>query len=163
MENPAQFAIRNAMKISPAELNELPAILELQKAAFQSEAALYNNPSIPPLIETLAEMEKVFAAGVVFKAEVDGEIAGTVRVTLDGKTVHVARLAVKPEFRKRGIGKALLLKCETVFPPATRCELFTGSKSENNIRLYEATGYRRFKEEPVGAGVSLVYMEKVLR
>ena len=47
------------------------------------------------------------------------------------------------------------------FPAAERFELFTGARSEGNIRLYEALGYRTFRRQDVSAHVTLVYMEKV--
>jgi len=39
-------------------------------------------------------------------------------------------------------------------------ELFTGSRSEANIRLYERLGYRRSHEQVLSPGVTLVYLEK---
>ena len=51
---------------------------------------------------------------------------------------------------------------ESRCPDACRLELFVGSKSDKNIRLYEKLGYRTFKSEPVGEDVELLYMEKRL-
>ena len=72
-------------------------------------------------------------------------------------------MIVHPEYRRRGIGTALLNRIETLFPTARRFELFTGHKSEKNIRLYERVGYRAFRQERVNEKVSLVFMEKTIR
>ena len=45
------------MTILPATRPDLPAILSLQSLAYQSEAVLLQNFSIPPLRQTLAELE----------------------------------------------------------------------------------------------------------
>jgi hypothetical protein len=50
---------------------------------------------------------------------------------------------------------------ETEFPLARRFELFTGSKSEGNIRLYERLSYRVFRTDRLSPKVELVFMEKL--
>jgi hypothetical protein len=39
--------------------------------------------------------------------------------------------------------------------------LFTGSRSEGNIRFYEKLGYRVFRSEQLSPRVKLVFMEKL--
>ncbi|MFA5265518.1 MAG: GNAT family N-acetyltransferase [Opitutaceae bacterium] len=149
------------MKISRAERGDLPRILAIQKEAFLAEAAFYNDYTITPLRQSLEEMEADFKSMVFLKAESDGIIVGSVRLSRSGETCLVGRLVVDPRFQKRGIGGALLLSAESECPDATRLELFTGLKSEANIRLYERHGYVRFKEEVRQSGVSFVHMEKL--
>ena len=43
--------------IQHAELRDAAEILALQKIAYRSEAAIYDDDAIPPLTQTLAEME----------------------------------------------------------------------------------------------------------
>jgi hypothetical protein len=47
-----------------------------------------------------------------------------------------------------------------MFPEAAKFELFTGSKSEGNSRLYERLGYRSSRSERLSANLSLVFFEK---
>ena len=148
------------MTITNANAGDLPAILQLQYLAYQSEAVLLQNFSIPPLKQTLADLQAEFERGVVLKAEEDGVIVGSVRAYLDGSTAQIGKLIVSPAFQGRGIGTALLLAAEQACS-AVRYELFTSSKSEKNIRLYERAGYVRFAEKEVGAGLTFVYLEKV--
>jgi ribosomal protein S18 acetylase RimI-like enzyme len=52
------------------------------------------------------------STGSFIIAEVDGTAAGTVLVTHDGRKGWINRVAVIPEFRNRGIGRALVQYAE---------------------------------------------------
>ena len=134
--------------ITRAALADLPALLAIQKEAFQSEAERYGDCTITQLTETLAEVQAAHAdpATVILKAEINNVPVGAIRVTRHGDTCEVGRLCVAPRHQRQGIGTALLLACETIFPETRVCELFAGSKSTDNIHLYEHLGYRRIKE-----------------
>ena len=136
------------------------SILELQKLAYQSEAALYNDWSIPPLTQSLASMQEEFAAATVLKAELDAQLVGSVRARATAGACAIGRLIVHPQFQRRGIGAQLMRAIEDTFPGVSRYELFTGSRSEGNIRLYQRLGYRVFRTQTLSPQVELVYMEK---
>ncbi len=148
------------MNISRAQPGDLPRILEIQKEAYLAEAAIYDDYSLPPLLQTLEEIEQEAQTKVFLKAEEAGQIVGSVRVHLAGDTCYVGRLVVDPKVQRRGIGSALLVEAEAVFPQATRLELFTGSRSESNIRLYERHGYSAFRTEALSPSITLIYMHK---
>ena len=148
------------MKVEIASIDDLTEILELQIRAYQSEAEIYNDYSIEPLIETALELQKQFKYKTFLKAALDDEIVGSVRGYLKAETVHIGRLAVEPNFQNQGIGTQLIRSIEAYFPSAERYELFTGSKSVNNLRLYNNLGYSEFKRELVGDQVMMVYLEK---
>ena len=147
------------MTISRANKEDLPAILQLQYRAYQSEAVLLQNFSSPPLKQTLADLVAEFERGIVLKAEEGGMIVGSVRAYFEDGTARIGKLIVDPAFQGRGIGTALLSAVEQACS-APRYELFTSSKSEKNIRLYERVGYRKFLEKQVSADLSFVYLEK---
>lgn len=148
------------MTITQAEREDLDAILALQYLAYQSEARLLNNSSIPPLRQTIAELVDEFDRGIVLKAVERGVIIGSVRARTEGNAVLIGKLIVDPAFQGRGIGTQLLRSIEQACPSA-RYELFTSSKSEKNIRLYERAGYHRFEEKTIGADLTLVFLEKL--
>lgn len=147
------------IQIEKAIETDLDEILNLQRLAYQSEAILLNNFSIPPLMQTLDEVQQEFAHGVFLKAVIDGQIIGSVRGYIQDGTLHIGKLIVHPEYRGRGIGTQLLQAIEDACPDY-RYELFTSAKSEKNIRLYERQGYCRFAEKQVNPELRFVYLEK---
>ena len=148
------------MIIEQASLEDAPAVLALQKAAYRSEAEIYGNYSIPPLTQTLDEIEVDFRSQLVLKASIEGRVVGSVRGYADGGTCFIGRLVVYPEFQNQGIGSQLMEEIETRFGHAERFELFTGNKSERNLRFYRKRGYEVFKTESVTGNLTLVYLEK---
>ncbi|MGA2618077.1 MAG: GNAT family N-acetyltransferase [Thermoguttaceae bacterium] len=151
------------MEIRPAIIEDAEEILTLQRLAYQSEAAIYDDFTIPPLTETLEDLKARFHDRQFLKAVARDQIVGSVRAFQDGASCHVERLIVRPQYRRQGIATALLNRIETLFPAAQRFELFTGHKSESNIRLYERMGYRTMRQEKVNEKVTLVFMEKTIR
>lgn len=151
------------MHIAPAHIQDAPAILALQRRAFQREAELYGTADIPPLAQSLPELEAELAACVALVArDVEGgPILGAVRASQRGGAVAIGRLMVEPGAQGRGIGTRLLAAIEAQFPQARRFTLFTGQRSHANIRLYQRCGYRITHEQPVDAALTLVHMEKL--
>ena len=150
------------MEITVAEVEDAEAILQLQKLAYQSEAAIYDDHSIPPLRETLPEVQAAFATHRFLKAVIDGRIVGSVRARQIGTTCHVARLIVHPSVQNRGIGTALMREIEAMHGEAERFELFTGSKSQRNLYLYQKLGYQVCGTGRQTDRVSLVYLAKTV-
>ncbi|HAD04257.1 MAG: GNAT family N-acetyltransferase [Desulfuromonadales bacterium GWD2_61_12] len=150
-------------QIFHAGVSDAAEILELQKLAYQSEAIIYDDWSIPPLTQTLDEIKEEFTETTFLKACAAGSIIGSVRASTSGGTCAVGRLIVHPDFQGQGLGTQLMLAVETEFPAANRFELFTGSRSVGNIRLYERLSYKIFRTKPLSASVELVFMEKCPR
>ena len=74
----------------------------------------------------------------------------------------VGRIAIAPDMQGEGIGERLLNAAEE-HSTATTAELFTGSLSEANIRLYERCGYVETERIDQGDGIDQVFMRKKLR
>ena len=148
-------------KIIKAEQDDLQTILELQYLAYQSEADLFGSRDIPPLKETIGELEEEYKNGIVLKlVEDDGTIIGSVRAYEKDGTAYIGKLMVHPDHRCKGYGSALLTEIEKCFP-GKRYELFTSTRSVDNIRLYEKMGYVIFDRKEVNEELVFVYMEKL--
>lgn len=146
--------------IKKAQKEDLEEILKLQYLAYQSEAKLFGNMDIPPLMQTLEEVYDGFQKGAILKAVDDGGIIiGSVRAYQDGGTVYIGKLMVHPSKQGQGIGTQLLLEMEKQYLNQ-RYELFTSTRSEKNIALYQKLGYEIFDEEQVTEELRFVYMEK---
>ncbi len=147
--------------INCATAADAPAIHALQQAAYQSEAELYQDWSIPPLTQTLAELQQEIATITVLIASQDNRLVGSVRAVLrEDNSVAIGRLIVDPALQGQGIGSCLMAAIEAAFPTASRFELFTGSLSLRNINLYERLGYAVFASKQLSPQVELVFMEK---
>ncbi|MBR4641114.1 MAG: GNAT family N-acetyltransferase [Selenomonadaceae bacterium] len=151
------------MKIVRAAKVDLSEILSLQYSAYQSEAELLNNYNLPPLKQTLSDLQAEFDKQIFLKAIDDaGSLVGSVRYLSEGDTVYIGKLIVNPLFQRRGIGTKLLLAVEELCPNE-RYELFTSNKSFKNISLYERLGYKIFAEKSVEEDLTFVYLEKINR
>lgn len=150
------------MMITKAEKKDLSKILELQYLCYQSEAKLLNNWNIPPLKQTLDEMQGEYEKGIILKAlDENDKIIGSVRAYTSDGTVFIGKLFVHPDWRGKGIGTKLLEGVERICP-SHRYELFTSSRSEKNIQLYEKAGYKIFKNETISSELSFIYLEKIV-
>jgi predicted nucleic acid-binding protein/GNAT superfamily N-acetyltransferase len=147
------------MEIVKAELQDLPSILSLQKLAYQSEAEIVKDYTIPPLHQTIGGITDEFYNGIILKAIDSGEIVGSVRVYFSEGTLYIGKLIVDPLRQNQGAGTALLLAAEKL-EPGVRYELFTSSKSEKNLYLYNKLGYREFKQEPLNENAKMIFLEK---
>ena len=147
-------------KINKASEEDLQEILELQHLAYQSEAALFGRQDIQPLTETLDELAEEYKAGTVLKMTDDnGKIIGSVRGKEADGTLYIGKLMVHPDHQRKGYGRRLVTAIEECCP-GRRYELFTSTRSVNNIRLYESLGYKKFDERDADGEIRFVYLEK---
>lgn len=158
---PTLLARKMTVSIIQANPDDAEEILDLQKLAYRSEAIIYNDWTIPPLTQTIAEMRAEFESMYFLKATSGDKIIGSVRASHENSTCHIGRLIVHPEFRKKGIGTSLMERVEGAFSQAERFELFTGSRSTENMHFYQRLGYRIIREEDLSPAVRLVIMEKL--
>lgn len=148
------------IEITTAESKDAECIIDLQRLAYQSEAILYNDWSLPALTQTLDSLLKEFEISVVLKATMNGRIIGSVRATVEEDVCKIGRLIVDPEFQRQGIGSKLLKHIEKMHKSASVFELFTGSKSIGNIRLYESHGYVVSHTQALSDKVGVTFLAK---
>jgi ribosomal protein S18 acetylase RimI-like enzyme len=81
----------------------------------------------------------------VIVAEQDGELVGSVIAGWDGWRCHLYRLAVRPAWRRRGVGSALLRAAEDRFRAvgAARADAMVLDGNDLGQSLWLAGGYRR--------------------
>jgi ribosomal protein S18 acetylase RimI-like enzyme len=150
------------LAIHPATPADAAQILALQRLAYASEAQLYEDWSIPPLTQTLESLQSEILNDTVLKAMDDQTLIGSVRATVSDNICRIGRLMVHPAHQGRGVGTALMQTIEERFPAASRFELFTGSRSEANIRLYVRLGYVLTGARRISARVTLVDLSKTI-
>ncbi len=147
--------------IRPADAGE---VLTLQRAAFVQEALIYGTPHMPPLTQTLDELRAELAENDGCVALDGPRIVGAVRARHDGVLLLIGRLVIAPDRQGEGIGSRLLAAVEERGRQrgATAAELFTGSLSEANLRLYEREGYRESQRTLGDDGIEQVFLRKPL-
>ncbi|MFC9385604.1 GNAT family N-acetyltransferase [Streptomyces venezuelae] len=158
-----------SVTISAADARDAEHILKLQYLCYQSEAELYGDWSIEPLTQSLDALRAELDEGHGLVARLGDEVVASVRARLDEDgTVRIAKLIVHPRMRRHGLGGRLLDGIERHFAAATaepagsakRYQLFTGHRSEGNLRLYRKKGYAQVGVQEVGPRLTLVTLEK---
>ena len=164
--SPTENEIKNEIEIEIRAIRTEDAgeVMTLQRAAFASEALIYGDPDMPPLTQTLAEVEWELTENLGCVALAGTRIVGAARARRDGELLLIGRIAIAPDQQGAGIGSRLLAAVENRGREAgaTESELFTGSLSEANLRLYEREGYRETQRVPEGGGTEQIFLRKPL-
>ncbi|PNE41432.1 GNAT family N-acetyltransferase [Streptomyces noursei] len=153
-----------SVTISTATDDDGEQILKLQYLCYQAEAALYDDYGIEPLTQTLDSLRAELAEGCVMVARLGREVVGSVRGTVDADgTAKIGKLIVHPRLQRHGLGGRLLAAVEQRLAEersAKRYRLFTGHRSEGNLRLYRNHGYAPVGTEQLTHRLSVVTLEK---
>ena len=148
------------LTIQKAEKHHAADLLQLQIDAYQSEAEIYQNWAIDPLVETLDEMRSTFDTHVILIASLGEHLAGSVRAKLRDGVCEIGRVFVAPRFQGRGIGQSLMASIEQEFQDASHFSLFTGGESTRNISFYRRLGYSITGSRLAKQQIELVIMQK---
>lgn len=150
--------------IRPIVPEDAGETLTLQRAAFVQEALIYDSVQMPPLTQTLDEIRAELIDNLGCVAREGGRMLGAVRARADGALLLIGRLAIAPDVQGRGIGSRLLEAVEQRGREhgCREAELFTGSLSEANLRLYARAGYRETTRVRGDDGIEQVFLRKAL-
>lgn len=139
-------------------------LLTVRRAAFVSEAQLYDDPHIPPLTQTLDELRADLADPdvVTLGAWIGPRLVGSIRVGREGTKATLGRLAVAPDLQGQGIGTRLLLAVPEHLPSDTsEVWVFTGQDSVQNLAMYTKHGYEHQYDQAAG-DLTYAYLRKIL-
>jgi tRNA threonylcarbamoyladenosine biosynthesis protein TsaE len=152
-------------RLQPLTAGHAPSVLDLLRVAFaRTEIPLKPPPGA--LRETADSLERQIlrggGAGAISGKRLIGSVLWSVA---DG--LYVSRIAVSPEWRRCGIGSALLAACDD---EAERCgqrrlHLETRLVLAGNLRLFMRFGYREFARLPPDGDPqkTLIKLEKWIR
>lgn len=148
------------MKIERANIQDAEEILSLQKLAYISEAEIYNDFNIPPLVQSFEQIESEFDNHIFLKVLVDGKIIGSLRASVIDGVCTIFKVIVHPDFQNRGIGTSMIIRIKEILCESKRFEIFTGHRSERNLYLYQKLGYKIFKTEKLTDNLNIAYLGK---
>lgn len=150
----------NLVHLDLSQPETATALLELQRRAYRIEAELIGSDGIPPLRETLEELQ---ASGETFLgAFVHGELAGAVSWRVESSTLDLHRLVVDPARFRGGIGTALIRAALAAEPEAKRAIVQTGAANEPAKRLYRREGFEELDELEAAPGIRVTRFAKRL-
>jgi GNAT superfamily N-acetyltransferase len=149
--------------IVPARVEDAPALLALQRLAFEPEARACQSREIPPLMETAADIESHIRAATVLKAMDGDRLVGAIRGIVAGDACLVRVLVVSPDQQGRGLGARLLAAIERAHPDVARFELTTNMIMVGNVRFYLRHGYEVVEQVQHSPTIRLAFMRKAVR
>jgi ribosomal protein S18 acetylase RimI-like enzyme len=146
-------------ELRPAVAADVPRIAEIVQAAYGPYVERIGGKPRP----MTDDYEEVVRTRDVFVVEVGDEIAGLVVLDVADERFEVDNVAVAPDHRGTGIGRALLMHAEE---EARRrgfdtVHLLTHEKMAENLALYDRIGYVEYGRHPPGEGY-LVLLRKRL-
>jgi ribosomal protein S18 acetylase RimI-like enzyme len=152
------------LRIDVVEDGDAGELLTVRRAAFVTEAQLYDDPHIPALTQTLDELRADLARPdvVTLAAWMGTRMIGSVRVGLEEDRALLGRLAVVPDLQGQGIGTKLLMSVLTYLPEDTKeVWVFTGQDSKQNLSLYAKHGFEHQYDQNAG-DLTYAYLRKIL-
>jgi ribosomal protein S18 acetylase RimI-like enzyme len=146
------------LDISDPEVRE--AVLQLQRVAYRVEAELIGSDGIPPLWETLDDLQT--CSETFLGAFVDGRLAGAISWRFGAGTIDIHRLVVHPDQFRRGVATALVRGALENEPAAERAIVQTGAENAPAAALYLREGFERIGDVEL-SGLRISRFEKSLR
>ena len=132
-----QRSLTRAIQIVPFRLRHLPRVLSIERAGFGADAWPRRY-----FLELYADCRDFFVV-----AKVRGRIAGYAVACRDKRSAEIASLAVDPDYRRGGVGGALLRHLLGALSKADvrRVELMVRPGNMTATKLYRAAGFRRVR------------------
>lgn len=147
------------LDLSNRETAEL--VWGLQHAAYRIEADLIGVSDLPPLRETVADLQ---ACAETFWGcwTQEGELAAAVSVEPGEEPclATVCRVMVHPDYFRQGLAKSLLTAVMAEYAPGSDWEVTAEVRNEPALALYAKLGFRPVERFDPAPGITMVRMRK---
>jgi ribosomal protein S18 acetylase RimI-like enzyme len=130
----------------------------LPQTAIEAITSQWHAPAL--LVEQIQSPDIYFAI-----ARDGGVVVAVITAQRQGDAIVVARLYVRPEHQRRGIGRELLESSYRVFSDAQKVRLTVEADNRKGVAFYAKQGFRevaRSSEEIAGARLENLTMERLL-
>lgn len=123
------------MKVRSFQLSDASQVTELLRVSLSEDC--FEN-TMEPFSRQLA-----WDSDLIMIAEEDGEIVGAIIGTIENNHGCYFRIAIHPDYRRQGIGKALVSAMEQRFQQRKVSRILVAGDEHNQaaMPLYEAMGY----------------------
>lgn len=136
----------------------LEQIFQLQRASYQVEAKIIGFNGIPPLLETREQLKECSES--FYGYYVNGTLAGILSYQLQEQLLDICRLAVHPDYFRKGIAGALLEQA-LLSPDYHKAIVSTGQKNLPAVLLYQKHGFQKIRDVEVITGIYLTEFEYI--
>ena len=123
------------------ELQKITAIVDVKASLFDYEILALMEPSVygptPERLKCRAEKYSADKNIFVYACKIDSVYAGIVVLKTENDTAEILDIAVKPKYRKHGIGKSLIDFIFTQFPIDT----ITAETDDEAVEFYKRCGF----------------------
>lgn len=124
------------MHVRSFQLSDCNQVTELLQIALSEEC--YENTLVP------FSRQLAWDSDLIMVAEEDGEVVGALIGTIERNNGYYYRIAIHPDYRRQGIGKALIESMEQRFQSRKVSRILVAGDEHNvaaAMPLYEAMGY----------------------
>jgi RimJ/RimL family protein N-acetyltransferase len=138
------------MKLVPADQKQIRRIVDLSKAAFDSDITIgASSVGGPPAYDSVAWHEQMFYENHLFQVEEAGEIVGGALLfpVEDGKTLYIGRIFVNPILHRKGYGISIMKLVESYYPTVKKIVLDTPLWNVRTNAFYKKLGYSEVKRD----------------
>lgn len=128
--------------LRPVEETDLPRLADLIRTAYAEQRPLLDPPA-GAFGDTAESLHLRLESGGGLLAQVNGDTVGCIFYRPEAGYIFLSRLAVLPEHRRRGIGRALLTRAEQVAFDSGIRQVRLGVRAEitRNQEYYQRLGY----------------------
>lgn len=132
-------------------------IIKLQKASYIVEAELIDFMQIPPLLELVEDI--LNSKETYYGYFIGQDLGGMISYIIEKGVLDICKVAVHPDFFKRGIATQLIRFVEQT-EDINRIIVSTGLKNEPAVKLYTTLGFVETHVFEVEQGVHIINFDK---
>lgn len=136
-------------------------VVDVQKVSYKVEADMIGFQKIPPMLESV---EKLMECTDVFHGcFIDDRLAGIAAYRFDDDHMRISRVAVHPDFFRKGVASGLIDHILLEREGYDRVVVGTGQKNVPAVTLYEKKGFTKIEDIEIAPGVGYRKFEKWYR
>ena len=141
------------------DIEVVAKLVKLQKASYIVEAELIGFMQIPPLLELPEDIMN--CEEIYYGYFMGGDLAGIISYKIETAVLDICKVAVHPDYFKRGIATKLIKFVEQT-AGIKSIIVSTGLKNDPAVKLYNSLGFVEIDVCEVAQGVHIVNFEKKL-